>query len=46
MVPIIKTHKENQKLEEKSSIVDFYHGKNIFITGASGFIGKVCNLLL
>ena len=26
---------------DQSSVVDFYRNKSIFITGASGFIGKV-----
>lgn len=30
--------------QEQSSIVDFYKNKSIFITGASGFIGKVSSM--
>ena len=26
---------------EQSEIAQFYHGKTIFITGATGFLGKV-----
>lgn len=26
---------------EESSIVEFYNGKTVFITGATGFMGKV-----
>lgn len=33
---------KTQNLAERSPIVEFYNNKNIFITGASGFIGKVC----
>ena len=29
-------------MEEKSQIRDFFNGKSIFITGATGLIGKVC----
>lgn len=30
-----------QRKDEVSPIAEFYHGKNVFITGATGFIGKV-----
>ena len=31
---------------EQSSVVEFYQNKSIFITGASGFIGKVSFLVV
>lgn len=35
----------NSDLKSESKIVDFYKNKCIFITGASGFIGKVSLIL-
>lgn len=28
-------------MEDKPSIVDFYNGRSVFVTGATGFMGKV-----
>lgn len=29
-------------MKENSVIREFFNGKSVFITGATGFIGKVC----
>ncbi|XP_015175385.1 PREDICTED: putative fatty acyl-CoA reductase CG5065 [Polistes dominula] len=41
--PLLGTHHilRNQIMEEKSEIQSYYTGKTIFITGGSGFMGKV-----
>ena len=36
-----KLFEKNQRLSELPSITDFYAGQEIFITGGSGFMGKV-----
>lgn len=40
---LIKKRTKNKKLKkmEHSSIVEFYKGRSVFITGATGFMGKV-----
>ena len=36
--------KNNSVNEEYLSVPEFYNGRSIFITGGTGFMGKVCNL--
>lgn len=31
----------SEKMEQLPSVAEFYRGKNIFLTGGTGFIGKV-----
>jgi FlaA1/EpsC-like NDP-sugar epimerase len=32
----------NNNVTEESEIAKFYDGRSVFITGATGFMGKVC----
>ena len=38
-VVVIKKHMD--RLEPKSEIVKFFNGRNVFITGGSGYLGRV-----
>ncbi|KAG5673693.1 hypothetical protein PVAND_003716 [Polypedilum vanderplanki] len=41
MAPLQETIEEYNELQQSSPIQQFYKNKNIFITGATGFLGKV-----
>lgn len=42
MFEYIKSDTTTLDTHDKSDIAAFYAGRSIFITGASGFVGKVC----
>jgi FlaA1/EpsC-like NDP-sugar epimerase len=42
---MIDSREDRESKASKSDIRNFYEGRNIFITGVTGFIGKVRRLL-
>ena len=38
---VVTVKKHMDKLEPKSEIIKFFSGRNVFITGGSGYLGRV-----